>query len=489
MATPGRNDPCPCGSGRKFKHCCLIGQEAALETPETLAWRRVRRALDDFALGKTVLDFFLITYGPGALQEAWAEFSGLEEPFDPQTPHVALFMSWLFHYWSPDPHDPSSTVDDALHERIPTRLFLERAGKHLDPCVRRYLEGCLEAPFTFHEVLRCDPGRGFRARDVFTGEERDVMERSATEGMEPGDIVFGQLVDAEGITMLECAGSCFIPPIRKIELIDFRKRLLRGEPNCTREVLRDWDFELIERYLKIVDELLHPRMPRLQNTDGEPLEMHRLTFGIDSPEIVVRALADLDFEATAEELVARAERTSRGEIKRVAWDWKKTGNRMHKSWSNTVLGHLEIKGRKLSAEVNSAHRAIELRLLIESRFGDEVRFRADRIQSLEKLLAERASSGRAADGLDRDAVRLEGPAVTAAVQQLLAEHYESWVSEKIPALDDRTPLEAVRDAEGREKVLALLIDAERHARRMKPPVDEAVLRRLRERLGLAGTAE
>jgi len=20
---PGRNDPCPCGSGRKFKHCCL----------------------------------------------------------------------------------------------------------------------------------------------------------------------------------------------------------------------------------------------------------------------------------------------------------------------------------------------------------------------------------------------------------------------------------------------------------------------------------
>lgn len=22
MATPGRNDPCPCGSGKKYKHCC-----------------------------------------------------------------------------------------------------------------------------------------------------------------------------------------------------------------------------------------------------------------------------------------------------------------------------------------------------------------------------------------------------------------------------------------------------------------------------------
>ena len=21
---PGRNDPCPCGSGRKYKHCCLV---------------------------------------------------------------------------------------------------------------------------------------------------------------------------------------------------------------------------------------------------------------------------------------------------------------------------------------------------------------------------------------------------------------------------------------------------------------------------------
>lgn len=23
MAKIGRNDPCPCGSGRKYKHCCL----------------------------------------------------------------------------------------------------------------------------------------------------------------------------------------------------------------------------------------------------------------------------------------------------------------------------------------------------------------------------------------------------------------------------------------------------------------------------------
>ena len=29
MAKPGRNDPCPCGSGNKYKKCCLTKDEAA----------------------------------------------------------------------------------------------------------------------------------------------------------------------------------------------------------------------------------------------------------------------------------------------------------------------------------------------------------------------------------------------------------------------------------------------------------------------------
>ncbi len=24
MTKPGRNDPCPCGSGKKYKQCCLL---------------------------------------------------------------------------------------------------------------------------------------------------------------------------------------------------------------------------------------------------------------------------------------------------------------------------------------------------------------------------------------------------------------------------------------------------------------------------------
>jgi uncharacterized protein len=32
LASAGRNDPCPCGSGRKFKHCCGARGNGAVET-------------------------------------------------------------------------------------------------------------------------------------------------------------------------------------------------------------------------------------------------------------------------------------------------------------------------------------------------------------------------------------------------------------------------------------------------------------------------
>lgn len=31
MGKVGRNEQCPCGSGRKFKHCCLVKQQAGMQ--------------------------------------------------------------------------------------------------------------------------------------------------------------------------------------------------------------------------------------------------------------------------------------------------------------------------------------------------------------------------------------------------------------------------------------------------------------------------
>ena len=45
-AKPGRNDPCPCGSGRKYKLCCgaaTAARPAARPAAEAAEARRVRR--------------------------------------------------------------------------------------------------------------------------------------------------------------------------------------------------------------------------------------------------------------------------------------------------------------------------------------------------------------------------------------------------------------------------------------------------------------
>jgi hypothetical protein len=52
-------------------------------------------------------------------------------------------------------------------------------------------------PFTFHKILRAPPGHGFLARDVITGEEQEVLQRSGSKRMQADDILFGQLVDME----------------------------------------------------------------------------------------------------------------------------------------------------------------------------------------------------------------------------------------------------------------------------------------------------
>jgi len=42
MAKVGRNDPCPCGSGQKYKRCCLPRDEAAAQAIARAAAARAR---------------------------------------------------------------------------------------------------------------------------------------------------------------------------------------------------------------------------------------------------------------------------------------------------------------------------------------------------------------------------------------------------------------------------------------------------------------
>ena len=48
MPKTGRNDPCTCGSGKKYKHCCLDKDRAAQLVPAAAKLAAMARQMDDY---------------------------------------------------------------------------------------------------------------------------------------------------------------------------------------------------------------------------------------------------------------------------------------------------------------------------------------------------------------------------------------------------------------------------------------------------------
>jgi hypothetical protein len=481
IVKPGRNDPCPCGSGKKYKQCCLATAAAATQEPVNLLWKRVRRALDDTNLVARMLRFAVETYGEAVLDEAWVEFGYDDGPFDDESPHLAVFCAWMLHCWAPNP-EATTVRDTRLHGVPPTRAYLEQT-KRVDPLVRQYLEACLASRFGFYELSERRPGVGFQARDLFTGERFDVLERGASQSMQDGDAMYALLVSLDGITLVEACGLYPIPPIKQLDLLELRQEIAPDSDVLTPDQLAEHAEDLRIAYFDVTDALANPKLPELRNTDGEALVLQQLVFDIDSPQVAFDALAHLDINNTPDELLETAERDSAGELRRVQLTWSKHGNPLHKEWENTVLGTIEVSGSRMTANVNSDERAAEFRRIVEQALGLRARYRMSDVQSADKLMAEAQAAPVGARGVDPEL--LESPEIKARIAEVIERHYESWVEQEIPALGGLTPLAAVQEPAGREKVEALLRQAERDSQRMPQPVDPAMFQRLRRRLGLS----
>lgn len=492
---PGRNDPCPCGSGRKFKHCCLAQAQQPSEA-ETLL-RRLRREIEP--LNQELVNEALHRFGDAGLEEAWNEFlfwpgygpaeegEPFDVPFDEDSPYVPVFLSWLVYEWLPDPED--TTVPEREHAATAAQSYLQRKGTRLGAVARNYIEACLAAPFSFFEVLRCDPGHGFRLREILFGEEIEVLERSGSQGARPGDILFAKIVPIEGTALMEACTPVMIPPRYKPELIGFRQRV--ADPHAfttSTERLRDWDMELREAFLDIADELLYPEAPEMRNTDGDPIEFHTLRFDTADAEAALAALRDLAQGMDDESFDAGVERNAQDRLLRAEFPWLHAGNAAAPSLPNTTMGNITIDGNgRITAEVNSAARAAALRAIIETKLPG-AQAQPSEVQSLQEMMAQADTPAGRARARQREAESAQlhaQPEVQAMLQASMRRHYEAWLDEDIPSLGNRTPRQAVQDADGRESVEALLRQIERDAQDQRIPVDPRLLDDLRKELGIA----
>jgi len=183
-------------------------------------------------------------------------------------------------------------------------------------------------------------------------------------------------------------------------------------------------------------------------------------------------------------LLHDAELDARGQVRAIEFPWLQRGNAKMGALEHTVVGHIRIEGCELVASVHSSNRAKHIRAEIERRLTHHVRYKATDMQSLRAIQRASQRTPRRQDEDERTGVNVP-PEVQQPVEQMLDAHWRHWVHLSIPALGDRTPLEAVQDAEGREMVRALLEDMERREQTLGMGIkQQAYIDRVREQLGL-----
>jgi hypothetical protein len=239
--TAGRNDPCPCGSGRKFKRCCSAKQlepdagslmrwvnlklEAWVETPRNRP--ALLEAID--AMGLTVLHD-----GEGPL--------------------------WLL------------ARDDVLFEGALAKKFLRERGHRLPEVERKLIKSWLDSRLDIYEVAST-AGRRTTLRPIGKDSTVDAV---APMGFEPGTILLTRIVP----------GPDGEPTLRiTVEV----PRIWR--PHIWRLVREGEIWEAVATMAELRSG------PRVQTTDGQDIVFCEGVFGVDEG---IEALLDAAYESRGE---------------------------------------------------------------------------------------------------------------------------------------------------------------------------------------------
>lgn len=491
----GRNDPCPCASGKKYKHCCLNAQ--VVPSAADRAWKQQLEASDE--LTDAMLRFAKREF-PDDFADAWDDFNQtpFSKPIGEDTQEVQIFMPWFLFDWDPDRPSPMRRPRGGTARNAPptemgmvARAFLEKKAGGLFELEQEIFEQATSQPVSFYDVVLAEPGERLVLRDILIGGETEVIERKASQVLQAGDVCYAQIWRLPEVNTLGRSAPIRIPPSRKVEIIGLRaklrKKIARKNRELTAEDIVRHAEDVREVYLDIRDDLR--TRPRLTNTDGDDLLYHTMTFEVGSAQVAFDALASLAWGTSKEELWETAELDPDGTLRSIEIVWARGGNAKFETWDNTILGRLEITGRTLVAEVNSRQRAETLRREIERRLGILVTHRRTVSKTPEEMVKSGKNRLDAAKDERSGAVSALSSAIDPELQReaeaQMQRQVEAWVHQKVPALGNLTPLQAVKHPDGREMVEALLLEWERRLMLQPKEFFRPDLGPLRESLNLA----
>ncbi|HKW45324.1 MAG TPA: SEC-C metal-binding domain-containing protein [Candidatus Eremiobacteraceae bacterium] len=450
----GRNDPCPCGSGKKYKRCCgavSIAMPAYGRTESS----RINKMLMSLAGSDRMA-------GPhtSALDEFFAAFfdeaSEDEKQLAVETEQAqAAFHTW-FMYDRP-------IVDTG--ERL-CDMFASLVGLDLTAGQRTYLDRMSASHMRPYEVRDVKLDSGVMLRDEWSGVDLWVSERTASHTLRRYDTMFARVTEGPTGTAEFNGGVLVLPRVVFADLLKHLRASYRGKLHKRRDLSeREFFKESAPKIHSTWLNLFIQKMPKLTTTDGQPLEIQTLVFDIlDRPRLVGALDAHPDFEPEMDV--------------RYRWlaDAPTDGGSRH-----TLLGTVTVGADRLECMVWSAERNRRFRALIDSIAPGSLRFRVTAHTDVRRGLQDaRESRGEDyADGISTDDHH-------EIATEYLNVYYRRWVDEAIPALGGRTPREVARIPRERNKVAELIKIIEQDSAHGDPSISEVDVSWMWEELGLNG---
>jgi hypothetical protein len=479
----GRNDPCPCGSGRKYKKCCGRERpESGFFLPDE---ERTGTPLDEYF---ALLPFLALhmqkiiqfeTDGP-ELKKARRSYEKRYRPGKDDGILDSHYMSWLFS----DLRFGKSRR--TIVERVLDDPMTSRLVEPGPTCLKHMADSCA----TFYEVI--DPGPDVIVLDELgTGRRWNVLFFRELFGTAPGK---GEVWYTRLLGPPERALSYTTPYVYEPET---RAQFERGVRGLAKDYLKsqlsigvpaDRLFAESQKesalfwaeYIRVSNSPSRPmlssvpsewpdtRLPHLANTDGEDIVFTEMHFRVKDEKVARRRLAVLksfDYDE-----------------KRDTWTWLKARSRVSPDAPRTSLGTFSFKEGRLVAEMNSRERALRLEAKLLGHLRgllvlEKTLYR--RMEDLPPLSPEELAAHR------KEYEELNArPEVQAALRNYLEKHYfEKWPREKVPALGNLTPLQAAKTEKGREKLDALLDYYDRVQEGKSGTLPRVDINRLRRLLG------
>lgn len=453
----GRNDPCPCGSGKKYKTCCFTSAEVL-----DFEWRKLRQ------LEGIVFDQHLIPYATQALPTDMLQCAlfdclpdDLPDIVDRELLFNNFFLPWFLFNWIPG---DDFEVKGFNPEMTVAQNYINAHEAVLPSRERHFMEAMNQTYYSFYVILEVEINASLLVKDILLGSTHTIKERQGTHQLKQGDIVLSRILTMDHQSIFVGMVPFILPVGYHHDLLDFKEWLMEENDKhlLTPDILRhDFDLDLLDYFFDIMETAYNRPLPTLVNTDGELFQFSRSYFKLTlAPEAALQHLLPLALSNDPEEFLRDAKRISSGEVKGIELPWLKKGDAKHKSWNNTVLGHVLIKKDKLILETNSEKRTQKGKKLLTKYLGAAIAFQQTLIESPEqKMQSLRALNANEKSESER---WMALPEVQEQLQAMAKSHWETWFNEPIPALNNQTPRQAAKTEKGRERLEALLLEYQRH---------------------------